>query len=96
MSQRAKVVITDFVTDLTIEREHLADIADVESADACSEDGLVGRVEDASALMLYHSLSLTAQTIDRLKNCKLIVRCGARARRPCGGKRDADGAFSVA
>ena len=76
MSQRAKVVITDFVTDLTIEREHLADIADVESADARSEDELAGRVEDAAALMLYHSLSLTAQTIDRLKNCQLIIRCG--------------------
>ncbi len=76
MSQRAKVVITDFITELTIEREHLLDIADVESADACSEEELAGWVEDASALMLYHSLSLTAQTIDRLKNCKLIVRCG--------------------
>ncbi len=76
MSQRARVVITDFITDLAIEREHLEDIADVESADASSEEELVGKVEDASALMLYHSLSLTAQTIDRLKNCKLIVRCG--------------------
>ncbi len=70
------MIVTDFVTDLAIEREHLADVADLEAADALHEDDLVGRIEDATAVMVYHSLSVTAKTIDRLNRCKLIIRCG--------------------
>ena len=35
-----------------------------------------GRIDDADAIMMYHNLSLTEKTIQRLTNCKLIVRCG--------------------
>ena len=37
---------------------------------------MVGRIENASAIMLFHNLCLTRTTIDRLSRCKLIVRCG--------------------
>ncbi|REK11209.1 MAG: C-terminal binding protein [Planctomycetota bacterium] len=77
MSQRPRVVITDFVAGpLETERKVLADIADVVALDASSEEEIAGRIEDAAAIMMYHTVSITAQTIDRLKQCKLIVRCG--------------------
>lgn len=77
MSKRLKVVITDFIHD-GLEPEHriLGDLADVEALDAYSEDDLVGRIEDADAVMLYHHLALSHRTIERLRHCKLIVRCG--------------------
>ncbi|MFM8702628.1 MAG: C-terminal binding protein [Planctomycetia bacterium] len=72
-----KVVITDFITDdLATEREALAGLATVEALDALHEDQCTGRIEDASAIMMYHNLHITRKTIERLKNCRLIVRCG--------------------
>ena len=77
MDKRYKVVITDFITDRLIpEKEVLGEIADVEALDAFSEDDLLGRIEDADAVMIYHHLQLSSTTIGRLNKCKLIVRCG--------------------
>jgi C-terminal binding protein len=74
---RFRVVVADFITDaLAPERELLGDIADVVTLDAASEADLVGKVEDADAVMLYHNIAITRETISRLKHCKLIVRCG--------------------
>jgi len=74
---RPKVVITDFITEpLEQERRILGDVADVTALNAFSEDDLVGKIEDADAIMLYHFISLTARTIERLEHCRLIVRCG--------------------
>ncbi len=89
---RLPVVIADFITDnLHPERELLGDIAQLESLNAFSERDLHGKIEDAAAVMLYHNIELTAATIQRLKHCKLIVRCGVgfdnvdwRAARVCG------------
>ena len=73
-----RVVITDFLNDeLEAERRGLAGVAEVEALDGYSEDDLIGRIEDAAAIMMYHNLSVTKQTIDRLECCRLIVRCGA-------------------
>src|SRR4051812_22016371 len=77
MSKRPKVVITDFVAGpLETERRILGELADIVALDASGEDELLGRIEDADAIMMYHTVSITAKTIDRLKHCKLIVRCG--------------------
>ncbi len=77
MDRRKKVVITDFIVDsLEPERRILGDLADVVSLNAFNEDDLIGRIEDADAVMLYHNMGLTRKTIERLANCKLIVRCG--------------------
>jgi C-terminal binding protein len=77
MSLRPQVMISDFITgDLEIERRILGDVADVSALDAYSEEDLVGKIEEADAIMLYHMLSLTKKTVARLKHCKLIVRCG--------------------
>jgi D-3-phosphoglycerate dehydrogenase/C-terminal binding protein len=77
MTHRFRVVITDFVADdLVPERAVLGDLAEVVALDAYSEAELVGRIDDADAVMFYHNLCLTAATIGRLTRCKLIVRCG--------------------
>lgn len=77
MSERFRVVITDFIAGpLEAERRILGEIADVAALDASTEDELTGQIEDADAIMMYHTVSITNQTIDRLKHCKIIVRCG--------------------
>jgi D-3-phosphoglycerate dehydrogenase/C-terminal binding protein len=77
VSERFKVVVTDFITgDLEPERRLLAGLADVTGVNARHEDDLFGHVEDADALMIYHTLVLSRRTIERLTRCRLIVRCG--------------------
>jgi C-terminal binding protein len=72
-----RVVVTDFVTDgLHPEREILGDLAEIVALDANSETDLIGRIEDADAVMVYHNIAITKETIGRLKKCRLIVRCG--------------------
>lgn len=73
---RFRVVIADFITDLGPERQVLGDIAELTALDAKSEADLVGVIEDADAVMMYHNIAITQHTISRLKHCKLIVRCG--------------------
>jgi D-3-phosphoglycerate dehydrogenase/C-terminal binding protein len=71
------VYVTDLVEDdLAIERHVLGDLAVVEACGAKAEQDLVGRVDGADALMVYHLIEVSAATIDRLAHCKLIVRCG--------------------
>ena len=77
MPDRAKVIVTDFVPEpLDEERRVLGDLADVAALDATHEDELVGRIEDADAIMIYHQFNLGARVIGRLTRCRLIVRCG--------------------
>ncbi|WP_437227881.1 C-terminal binding protein [Planctomicrobium sp. SH661] len=72
-----KVVVTDFIKPpMNVEQEILGDLASVIALDAYGEADVQGKVEDADAIMLYHFISLSAQTIRNLKKCKLIVRCG--------------------
>jgi D-3-phosphoglycerate dehydrogenase/C-terminal binding protein len=72
-----RVVITDFLADdLAPERRIFGDLARVEALNVRGERELVGRIEDADAVLLYHTISVGAQTIARLKHCRLIVRCG--------------------
>lgn len=77
MSNSFKVVVTDFVEEpASFEREILSDIAEVKTLQAIGEENLAGKVEDADAIMLYHYVTITRPTIERLTNCRLIVRCG--------------------
>jgi C-terminal binding protein len=74
---RYQIVISDFVTgELSPEESILGDIAHVVALNGFSEDELVGRIEQADGVMLYHNLAITSRTIERLEKCKLIVRCG--------------------
>jgi len=52
-SSRFQVVISDFITDsLKTEQQIIGDIADVTALDAHSERELMGRIEQADAIML--------------------------------------------
>jgi C-terminal binding protein len=75
--RRGKIVVADFINDgLEIERSILGEVADISALDAYSEDDLVNKIEDADAVMLYHCIQFSERTINRLEQCKLIVRCG--------------------
>jgi len=77
VNQKATVVITDFVNDdLQPEREILGDLADVIALGATDEAQLIGRVEKADALVVYHAIQISRQTIERLERCRVIVRAG--------------------
>jgi len=77
MNEPNHVVITDFLQDdLAVERRILEGLARVSAFGAHCEEELVGRIEDVDAIILYHELSITRRTIERLTRCKLIVRGG--------------------
>jgi len=72
-----RVVIADFIDDsLDVESEVLQGVATVEALRMQREADLVGRIEDADAVMLYHCLAFGPETIARLERCKVIARCG--------------------
>ncbi|MEM9018572.1 MAG: C-terminal binding protein, partial [Verrucomicrobiota bacterium] len=77
MPDLPRVVVTDFMTEpLTFERRVLDGVASVEALNAFSEEELVGKVENADAIMVYHYFRLTRATIERLEKCRIIVRPG--------------------
>ncbi len=77
MNRRFQVVVTDFLSDdLAPERAILDSCADIIALAASEEEQLIGKVESADALILYHELSISQNTIERLENCRLIVRGG--------------------
>jgi len=72
-----RFVVTDFINDdLQPESKVLGELGRIDALNALKEDELIGRIEDADAIMLYHNLGLSRKTIERLERCKLIVRCG--------------------
>jgi D-3-phosphoglycerate dehydrogenase/C-terminal binding protein len=74
---KARVIISDFQHgSVEVEQGILGDLATVEALEVTSEEQMWGRVEDADAIMVYHTLKVTRATIERLTRCKLIVRCG--------------------
>ncbi|MCU0875805.1 MAG: C-terminal binding protein [Pirellulaceae bacterium] len=77
MKQRFRVAITDLIDDdLAPERAVLGDVADVTALQAQGEAELIGRIEQADALIVYHLVRITRQTIARLERCRIIARGG--------------------
>ncbi len=75
--RRSRVAVADFINDgLDIERSILGEIAEIVALDANCEEDLINKIEDVDAVMLYHCIQFSEQTINRLRQCKLIVRCG--------------------
>ena len=72
-----KVVITDYVSPPVEPEETIfSGLARVECLLARAPEELVGRVEDADAIIIFHEVSLTSGIIDRLEKCQVIVRGG--------------------
>jgi len=77
MTKKPHVIITDFIHDeLEPERTVLGETADVSALGAHDEEELIGRVDGADALIVYHEVSVSRRTIERLSRCRLIVRAG--------------------
>jgi len=73
----ARVIIADFQHgSLAVEQDILRDLATVEALEVTAEEQMWGSIEDADAIMVYHTLKVTRATIERLTRCRLIVRCG--------------------
>lgn len=78
MGEPYRVVLTDYIDDdLQPERGVLDGLARVESLDAHHEDELLGRIEDADAVVVFHEIYISRKIIDRLEKCRIIVRAGA-------------------
>ena len=59
MAEKPKVCVTDFVAEpCDIERNILGDLAEVVALDVANESELPGRIEDATAIMMYHCIRL--------------------------------------
>jgi C-terminal binding protein len=72
-----KVPITDYVPFPAVyEQKVLDDIADVPCLEQSDESGLAGKIEDADALIVFHTVRIWASSIRRLQKCRAIVRCG--------------------
>ncbi len=77
MAEKFRVFISDFQHgSVDVEQQILGELATVETLDCVTEQDMWGRADNAHALMVYHTLKISKATIDRLKRCKLIVRCG--------------------
>jgi phosphoglycerate dehydrogenase-like enzyme len=76
MSKRHLVVVTDYLAEPGYEISVLGDIADVHLLQATDEADLVQRGGSADALITFHEISLTEQSMSALPNCRGIVRCG--------------------
>jgi D-3-phosphoglycerate dehydrogenase/C-terminal binding protein len=75
--QKFKVPITDYVPFPAVyEQKVLADIAEVPCLEQTDESGLAGKIDDADALIVFHTIRVSALSIGRLRKCRAIVRCG--------------------
>ncbi|MFQ6041756.1 MAG: C-terminal binding protein, partial [Candidatus Poribacteria bacterium] len=72
----AKIVMTDLLEEAEIEAEILQEIGDIKTLMATQEQQLWGQVEDADALIVWHEVIISRETISRLSNCKIIARAG--------------------
>ncbi len=78
MPAKFDVIVTDFIHEpLSIEREILGDIANVSALNAQCDSDIKEQIEHAHALLVYHFISLSRTAIERMNNCRVIVRCGA-------------------
>jgi C-terminal binding protein len=73
---RFRVVLTDMIEDdLLPERDVFGELAEIVTVKAKSEEDLFGHIEDADGLLVYLA-PVSAASISRLNQCKVIVRCG--------------------
>ena len=72
-----KVVVTDYIgPEVKVEQSIIGELAGIETLLARSVAELEGKVEDADAIIIFHEVSLPEEVINRLKNCRIIVRGG--------------------
>ncbi len=70
------MAVTDYLAEATVERSVLGPSADVVLLQAVRESEIVERAADADALIVFHNMKLTAASLERLPDCRAVVRCG--------------------
>ncbi len=77
MSERHRVLITDFLIETTVEGPVLAGAARVETAGAHGEADLADRVAGADVMIVYHDIPMmTDATFARADRCVGVIRAG--------------------
>ncbi len=77
MSNKAKVVLTDYVWDnLDIEQEILGDLANIIPIQKTNPDEFFPEAEDCDALLNTYGGPITKEVMDKMPNCKIIARYG--------------------
>jgi D-3-phosphoglycerate dehydrogenase/C-terminal binding protein len=72
-----EVIITDYLSPPpTLETRQLAGLATPQCLLAKSADALIGKVEKADALIVFHEVTVPRRVIEGLTHCRAIVRCG--------------------
>jgi len=72
-----RVAITNYLSPpAEIEEEALRGVAAVECLGARSEADLDDRFEAADGLIVFHEITISAASLERLKRCRVLVRCG--------------------
>lgn len=72
-----KVYLTDYINPpATIEEAELKGVASVQCLLAKNPDELIGKINDADGLIVFHETSMPKRVIDTLERCKVLVRCG--------------------
>ncbi len=77
MADKAKVVLTDYVSEtLDIEHEMLGELADIVALQVKTPDEFLAEAEDCDALLNTYAGPITAETMARMPKCRIIARYG--------------------
>lgn len=76
MSDRPLVVVTDHVAEIGVERDILADVAEVRLLQTDGERDIARTAAEADALLVFHTMKIGEATIAALGRCRGIVRAG--------------------
>lgn len=77
MADKAKVVLTDYVSEtLDIEHEMLDELADIVALQVKTPDEFLTEAEDCDALLNTYAGPITAEAMARMPKCRIIARYG--------------------
>lgn len=71
-----KFGVLDYLTEADIETEVLGPGAEVKCFTCTDERQLPDEIADLTSVMLWHIVTVTSETLQRLKSCRAIVRVG--------------------
>ena len=76
MKKKFRIVITDYVEQPSIEHEVLGNNVEIICFGETDELKFTNAIKNADIIMVWHAV-ITEKTINRLKNCKAIMRYGS-------------------
>ena len=73
LTDRFRVVVTDYLTEATHEKAVLGGLAEIILLQGRHENEVIERGADADACICFHDMELTAVSLPKLTRCKAIV-----------------------